>query len=99
MRAVWKGGLRPIADTGVASHSRYMKWNKALAWAAPVWVGVSAAMITINHYFEAGATLFDLAVALLAAYPLCAFIIKATGDDRARWRVAYGSRNDENGKS
>jgi hypothetical protein len=73
-----------------------MKWSTALARAVPVWIVVCAAMVAINYAAEAGATLFDLSLALVTAYPLSAFIIKATGGEWAKWRAAHGSRTDEN---
>jgi hypothetical protein len=64
-----------------ASHNQCMKWITALKWAVPVWLLVCAAIVAINYAAEAKASLFNLAVALVTAYPLTAFIIKATGED------------------
>ena len=76
-----------------------MKWSSALAWAVPVWMIVCALVIAINYAAEIGATRFDLLMGLLATYPLSAFMIKTTSDDWARWRAAFGSRDDENEKT
>ena len=73
-----------------------MKWSTSFIWAVPVWLVVCAAALAINFAAEARASLFDLSLALLAAYPVSAFVIKTTGEDLASWRAAYGSRKDEN---
>lgn len=63
-----------------------MKWSTAFAWAIPVWILVCGAVVAINYAAEAGAKVFDLSSALFAAYPLSAFIIKATAGDWAAWQ-------------
>ena len=72
-----------------------MKWSAALKWAIPAWLLVCAVTVAINYAAEARLALLDLVVALLAAFPLTAFIIKATSEDVAKWRAAYGSRDDK----
>lgn len=80
----------------IASHNQCMRWSKALALAVPAWIVVCGAMVAINYAADARATLLDLSLALLAAYPLIAFLIKATAGDWAKWRAGHGCGTDEN---
>ena len=72
-----------------------MKWSKVLKRAIPVWLLVCAVVIAINYLFESRVLPFQLIVTLAAAYPLIAFILKATAEDFAKWRAAFGSKDDE----
>jgi hypothetical protein len=74
-----------------------MKWVNALKWAIPVWGAVCVCVVAINCMAEPGqgASSFNLALTLVAAYPLTAFLIKETGDDWAAWRRNFGSPEDE----
>jgi hypothetical protein len=86
-----------LQSVGNARYDRCMTWSRAIAWAVPSWVVVSAAIFLIDFFAETGAQLFDLLVATIAAYPVSAIIIKASGDDWAKLKSVYGSHGDENG--
>ncbi len=52
-------------------------------------------MVAINYAAEAKALPLDMINAVAAAYPLTALILKATGEDLAKWRAAFGSQDEE----
>lgn len=72
-----------------------MRWSKALKLAAPVWLLVCAGTAAINYAAEAEVPVVNLILALAAAYPLNAFILKSTAENVAKWRAAFGSKDGE----
>lgn len=70
-----------------------MKWSKALKLAVPVWLLVCAVTAAINYAADAQATVIKLIIGLAAAYPLTAFILRATAEDVVRWRAVFGSKS------
>lgn len=80
-----------------------MKWTTAVKWSVPVWVVIMSAigtlMFSTDFVQEIGTpvALKRFGLILVVALLLIAYLIKATADDVAAYRAAWGKDDADEG--